>query len=271
MRRAARRLLPPVALDLLRRSLALGVSFSAPQRDWAAARAASGGFDDEAIVRRVADATQAVVDGRAIYERDSVLFDRIQYAFPVVATLLRAALERPEGLNVLDFGGSLGSSYRECRPFIPACVAPLRWIVVEQPAFAACGRSRFTTAELGFTESVSEADFAGPLDVALFSSVLQYLEHPAAAIRDVLQHQPAYVVLDRTIVNLSATDRVHVQRVPARIYRASYPVRSFSEARLTASFEGYELLSAHASLPFDALGAIGSEFKGYIFRRADAQ
>jgi hypothetical protein len=54
-----------------------------------------------------------VKTGEAVYERDSVLFDEIQYSFPVIAALLRVASANKGKLNVLDFGGSEKSHYKK--------------------------------------------------------------------------------------------------------------------------------------------------------------
>ena len=63
--------------------------------------------------------TQAfkVKNGEAVYERDSVLFDEIQYSWGLLAGLEKAALEHDGKLCVLDFGGSLGSTYYQNKQF----------------------------------------------------------------------------------------------------------------------------------------------------------
>ncbi len=61
-------------------------------------------------------ATRKVVAGEAVYERDSVVFDHLEYAWPLLACLLQIAAER-RSLRVIDFGGSLGSSWRQNRRF----------------------------------------------------------------------------------------------------------------------------------------------------------
>jgi hypothetical protein len=76
------------------------------------------------------------------------------------------------------------------------------------------------------------------------------------------------VILDRTIINHSMSDRIYVQQVPPSIYSASYPCRSLSESRLlAATADRYQLRADFRSLFFPALEAIESEFKGYLFTR----
>ncbi len=127
---------PPHLRRLLRGSTADGaVRYSGDFRTWDDARRHSLGYDAPAIVERVKQATLKVQRGEAAYERDSVLFDRVEHSYPLLAGLLRAALANGGRLNVVDIGGSLGSTFFQCRSVLE-CAASVRWCVVEQPVFA---------------------------------------------------------------------------------------------------------------------------------------
>src|SRR3546814_11444165 len=58
-------------------------------------------------------------------------------------------------LDVIDFGGSLGSTYRQCRPLLDA-VQHLQWHVVAQPHFVEAGRQEVETDELHFWNDISD-------------------------------------------------------------------------------------------------------------------
>ena len=267
LRRALLRWTPPVFADALRAVMNLRTTFSGAYASWGEAAVVSSGYGSEQLLQRVLDSSRKVRDGHARYERDSVLFDHIEYSFPVVATLLRAALENEGALSVIDFGGALGSSYRECKPFLGDRVGPLRWSIVEQAVFVAAGQREMQCNELRFFSSIHEAAQGHTVDVLLFSGVLQYLPDPYSTIDEAIQLGPRYVVLDRTIVSTRPVDAVHVQRVPQSIYAASYPVWALSKERILARLQGrYELLSEHASLVFPELASIGAEFKGFVFQ-----
>jgi putative methyltransferase (TIGR04325 family) len=266
-----RQWLPPAVADGIDSVRARSTRFFGPMATWDDAVAASTGYDADEVLRRVLESSRKARDGLAAYERDSVLFDRIEHSFPVLATLLRSAVERAGSLTVLDFGGALGSSYRECRPFLGQSVGPLRWTIVEQPAIVQMGQAEFQTDELTFASSLSDAAGLGRPDVLLFSSVLQYLPAPHATVREALQTGPRFVVIDRTILSNQASDTLYVQRVGRHIYPASYPVWALSRTRLLNEFkEKYVLLSEHASLPFPALRRIGADFRGLILVAKDA-
>lgn len=231
LRQSLKRVLPPVLLDELRRVSGAGIRFSGDYADWGAAKAAATGYDNEEILRRVLDATRTVVAGQAVFERDSVLFAQPAYSYPILAALLRAAALNGGRLNVIDYGGSLGSTYRQHRPFL-AGLREVRWCVVEQAHFVAAGQREFTTGELGFAEKLQRVPWWGQPCVVLLSSVLQYLEHPLPLL-DSLEHSGATsLVIDRTPVADAAHDHLCVQTVPPQIYKASYPCRIFARAPL---------------------------------------
>lgn len=106
-------LLPPAVLRAYRRVAATGIRFSGDHESWDGARATSTGYDGEEILRRARDAALKVKRGEARFERDSIILAEPEYSFPMLATLLRVAARRDGELTVLDFGGALGSSYRQ--------------------------------------------------------------------------------------------------------------------------------------------------------------
>lgn len=214
---------PPHLRRLLRGGPADGaVRYSGNFASWSEARRHSQGYDAPAILERVKQATLKVARGEAAYERDSVVFDRVEYSYPLLAGLLRAALRNGGRLNVLDVGGSLGSTFFQCRQVLEPAVTV--WSVVEQPLFAACGRAHFETEQLRFFDDLETALRAKKHDIAVLSSVLPYVENPHALLETIAENVPA-VVVDRTPVWSGLPDRITVQHVPASIYgfATSYP------------------------------------------------
>src|SRR4051812_16031823 len=87
------------------------ITFTGDYDSWEAAQKDSTGYNTEIILDRTCAALLKVKNGAAVFERDSVLFDQPQYSFGLMAGLLRAAMMNNGRLSVLDFGGSLGTSY----------------------------------------------------------------------------------------------------------------------------------------------------------------
>lgn len=241
--------------------------FTGPYPSWEAAMQDSRGYAAGDILERVKRATEAVVRGEAAFERDSLTFDRIQYAWPVLASLLWIALCRGGRLRVLDYGGALGSSYRQNLRFLSNLEA-LSWTVVEQPHFVACGREQFSDGILRFCADFSEAFSPEPPDVAFFSSVLHYLPDPYAPLTEIRERGVEYILIDRTPFLEGPEDRIYLQRTSRRIYPATYPARFLSRERFLRFFEqGYRLVEEFNSLD---KSNVHSRYLGFLFRRADA-
>lgn len=213
---------------------------------WAAAQAASGGYADGAILDRVLNATLAVQRGQAAFERDGVLFYEPLPDEPLLKAL--ALVPRgAEGLRVLDFGGSLGSTYWRVRGHLPDG-AELGWDVVEQPAFVAAGQKHIESGRLRFFSDVHKAEEAGRHDVLLCSCVLQYLEDPNRALAEWRALSIPYLLLYNVPLHTPGPDRLRVQHVPPAIYPASYPVWFFNREKFLARLEAdYDLVSEFPS------------------------
>jgi putative methyltransferase (TIGR04325 family) len=230
-RQLIKRMLPPIVRDWRLRLLDRTTRYYGRPADWQQAKAMSGSYSDDNILAMVAEAARAVASGAARYERDSVLFQDTVYPFAVLAALLRAALANENRLEVVDFGGSLGSTYHQCRRFLDT-VSSVNWWVVEQPEFVALGRSEFTNMELKFVNDIEELPRVSPGGIALACSVLQYMENPPLTLAMLDRLPVRHLVIDRTTISEEATDRLCVQHVPKSIYKACYPCWILSRSRL---------------------------------------
>jgi len=232
---------------------------------WQAAEEVAGGYDAPAILDRVRNAALRVKRGEAAFERDSVCFEHEEYRWPTLACLLRVAAEHGGRLRVLDFGGSLGSFYFQHRRHFRH-LDVVRWSVVEQTHYVACGRADFESDELKFYESVGDCLDAGPVDVILCSSVLQYLQNPYGVLADLTASGVPCILLDRTPFIAARRDRLSVQHVPPSIYRASYPAWFFSRERF---LDETRSLGLHNEAEFSSDDDVGiGEYKGMMLVRA---
>ena len=85
---------------------------------WDTAKKLTTGYECDNIVDQVKDSLLKVVKGEAAYERDSVLFNEAEYSWELVSSLLFIASFHDNSLNIIDFGGSLGSTYYQNRFFL---------------------------------------------------------------------------------------------------------------------------------------------------------
>ncbi len=255
MREVLKKFIPPILFDLLRPTRKYGFFGNYPS--WQEALRDSGGYDNPAILEKVKNSLLKVKRGEAVYERDSVLFDQRQYSWPVLTALLWAASQNKNRLNVLDFGGSLGSSYFQNRDFLRHL--DLRWNIVEQKAFAECGRKYFEDEHLRFYENIGECLKESRPNLFLASSSIQYVKKPYEVLGEIINHGFEYIVFDRTAFSKNK-DRLTVQKVSPRIYDARYPAWFLNKERFLNLFKDQYSLVAE----FDSLAPYE---RGFIFKR----
>jgi putative methyltransferase (TIGR04325 family) len=234
-------------------------------RSWKAATAKCDGYDSSIIFEKVRESALKVKSGDAVYERDSFLFNEIQYSYPLLASLMWISAVNNGKLHVLDFGGSLGSTYFQNKKFLDT-LPDVQWCVVEQPQFVKEGRQNFENKNLLFYFNIEECLGKHDIDIVLFSSVLQYLEKPYEIVDEIISRQIDYILIDRTPF-IKGKDRLTIQTVNPRIYRAKYPCWYFNKSDLLSRLnKSYNLV-----LEFEALDKsnIESEFMGFLFRRSD--
>ena len=92
--------------------------FTGDYSSWEEALKFCDGYNKPNILEKVKNSLLKVKKGEAVYERDSVLFDHIEYSMPLLVSLLYMTTVYKNNLNILDFGGSLGSSYFQNRKFL---------------------------------------------------------------------------------------------------------------------------------------------------------
>jgi putative methyltransferase (TIGR04325 family) len=262
---------PPAVYTLVERARRGRTGLSAPVESWSHALAASTGYDATAILDRVDARSRGTGDAACACERDGVLLDDVAPPFPLIASLLRTAAHRGDGqLSVIDFGGSLGSSYRQCREFLTPLTV-LRWQVIEQPHYVTRGRAAYQTDTLSFFMSMDEAAQTAAPDVILFSGVLQYLDDPAALLENALRLAPRAIVIDRTPVSDLSEEAFTIQHVPADIFKARLALRIFGAGQIDAALPGYRRIATFDTVdPDQWAGSLLVKFKGAIYERIGA-
>lgn len=273
IKRIIKKVIPPIFLDIVNRFKVKSdnidlVLWSGPHRNWEEVVILTSGYDQSEILESCKRSLLKVKNGEAAYERDSVLFDEIQYSWPVLASLLRVASENEGKLRVLDFGGSLGSSYFQNKDFLKA--ADITWCIVEQEHFVSCGRENFENSELKFYDSVDQCLDENSIDVLLLSSVIQYLEDPFQFIQGILKHRFKYILFDRTTFTDLSESKIMLQTVHEVIYAASYPCWFISEAKFLALMQDtYSLVAEFESVcdgQSKVINDIKVTWKGFLYQ-----
>lgn len=210
---------------------------------WEEAVKASDGYDAPLILEKVRQAVLKVKNGEAAYERDSVVFNDMEYHWPLLAILMKIAAENQNELHIIDFGGSLGSSYFQNRSFLQS-LNKFTWSVVEQKHFVECGNREIADGILQFYYTIDEALQTRKPNTLLLSGVLQCLDKPYEWMEKLMSYGFEYIIIDRTAFIKQENDRLTVQHVPEAIYKASYPAWFFNEKRFLSHFlKKYEIIA----------------------------
>ena len=223
--KAVHRCIPPALSDSLYRLLGRSVRWDGSYPTWEAARLRCTGYETDDILTKVIEATRKVEAGEFACERDSVLFDHAEYSWPLLASLLYIRA-RTGTLRVTDFGGALGSTWRQNANFLHP-LENVEWRVVEQPAFVAAGRAEFERNGLTFFSTLAEATQSGT-DVCLFSSSLCYVAEPWSVVAAADATNARFLLFDLTPFHGDLENRICIQTVPSSIYSATYPCWIFS-------------------------------------------
>ncbi|MFZ0607368.1 MAG: methyltransferase, TIGR04325 family [Xanthobacteraceae bacterium] len=260
---AALRLVTPPIVWRLTRGLRSRGRLEGPLASWDAAAKRATGWNSPAIAEKALAAALKVRDGAAAFERDSRPYDRIVYSPGVLAALLLAAA-RHRTLNVIDFGGGLGSNYYQHRKLLCALPGPpVSWNVVERAALAKVGAAQFQTPELRFHADLAEVRTDDA--VLLFTGSLQYVADAFGllerAVRDI-----DIVAIDRLYVSAASDHAAFVQHLDSRRFGlVTLPMWCFAKTALIGWFEarGFALVEQFLisrERPF--------EFCGMLFMRS---
>lgn len=234
--------------------------FSGNYPSWEAVLKDSVGYDSGLIFEKIKHAAMTVKEGRATYERDSVLFYEEEYNWPLLALLLKIAGENEGKLSVLDFGGSLGSTYFQHRKMLSGI--NLNWNIIEQKHFIDFGREKLEDNILKFYYTVEDFVDEHQADVILVSGVLPYLDKPNEVLAQLSQIGAKYIIVDRTAFS-NKPDLITRQN-PESIYPGvSYPFRVFNYNNFIEKMRnvGYEKV-----LDFKSLDEASFDFKGIMFK-----
>ena len=265
MRNLLMQFIPPIFLSVFRSLVRGNYGLQGDYKRWEEAEALCQGYADDGLFERVKTAALRVKSGEFFSERDSFLFKEPQYSWASLSCLLSVAAREGGRLSVLDFGGSLGSSYFLNRRFLAGIDA--QWSVVEQAHFVEFGAAHIAEGQLGFFPDIAICRQGLQPNVLLLSSVLQYLPAPQHWLDTLCAEGLPYIVIDRTPFNQLGRDVLKVQRVDPRIYTASYPAWTLDEGSFLAQVDrhGYRVIETFDS-PLDTHGE-DFIFKGFFLEK----
>ena len=219
------KILPKSFVNLIHKFSPNSIKFYGPFPDWEEAKAKSDGYDKDNILQKVLEVTMKVKSGLIPGERDSVELEFEDPPKHIISICNEILGKNNNKLNILDVGGSLGSTYFASIKYLNE-PSKISWVILEQKNFVSAGNKYISDSVISFITDIEEYLSETEPDLVIFGSVLQYLEDPYEILEKVTQNISPEIIIDRTPFSDDSIERVYVQSVPKKIYKASYPIRS---------------------------------------------
>ena len=234
MKNFIKSLIPPILLNILIKIKNNKYGWKGDYYSWQEAQNDSTGYGTDEVLQTVKKSLLKVKNGEAVYERDSVIFDEIQYSWQLLTGLMFAGAKHGS-IKVLDFGGSLGSTYYQNKKFLDK-FDDVSWSIVEQKHFVDVGKKDFEDNRLKFFNTIEECMQKENPSILILSSVLQYIEKPYELLDFILKNDFETILIDRTPFS-KVNEKIKLQIVPPSIYKACYTCWFFDEVNFTSYFE----------------------------------
>jgi putative methyltransferase (TIGR04325 family) len=226
-----KKITPPFLFIFFSRVLKKNIIF---YEKWDLALKNSEGYNSEKLLKNLLNSAQLVIDGKIAFERDGVSFKNIEYNWELLSCLLFSLNEKKNVL--LDFGGGFGSTYFQHKKFLSGKIK--KWIILEQKGLVNLANSNLDYKPIYFVHD-PKFIFKNKPTILLLSSVIHYLELPYEKLIELLNIETiTYVIIDRTpFLNQPIDDKITVQFVKEKNYKASYPHWLFNEKIMLSFFE----------------------------------
>lgn len=216
-------------------------------KHWNLATQFSEGYDSNIIFEKVCEASKKIEHGDAIFERDSLLFFKQDNNWPLLSNLLWISSQQNGKLSIIDYGGSLGSTFFQHKEYLNKI--DIKWNIIEQENFVNYGRLNIIDKKIHFYLNFEECYVKSKSNTLLLSSVLPYIENPFDFIKSILKYNFNYILVDRTYFTNSSQNRITIQKISPTIYDASYPCWIFSQKDFEKEFlKRYTIKSEYISV-----------------------
>lgn len=242
-------------------------------QNWSEATKNSVGYAADKILEKVKESTLKVKNNDKIYEKDTIIYNNswnYPYNYQVLSSLLLISQLNNNKINIIDFGGSLGTTYFQHRRML-SHLSELRWNIVEQEKFVETGKKFFEDGHLSFHYALEACIKSKKPDCILLAGVLQYLEKPYDIIDTILKYNINFIIVNRTPFFKNMPDKITIQKVPPGYYEASLPYRIFNYEKFKNKFfQQYNIIADSFSIKGKIkIGKIPAYKRFILFRRKD--
>ncbi len=212
------------------------------------------GYDNIAILNKVQNAIQGLIDGKGTYERDGFLFNSIPADLQIRKHLTRLI---KTGDYIVDFGGGLGGTYLSIQDILPL---PIYYNVIEQQHFVEIGMQMFANYDFPLYFSTSFLHCPDNVKIVILSGVLQYIPNPYEVLESIVRLHPEFILIDRTAFGSDHFWRLQLNRGVYSV-EVQYPHRCIAKMKVFNLLNEYRLIDTWSN-GFDP---IHPEHSGLLF------
>ena len=203
--------------------------FKGPFDTWKDALTNSEGYHSSKIIDKLFISAMKVKNKKFAYERDTVLFSQPSYNWMLLYNIFKY-FNNYQNFNLIDFGGSLGSTYFQHKFFFNS-FKTMKWNIIEQSKISKIGNRFFRDKNLKFFNNLEPVIKKDKSKFIILDNVLQYIENPSYIIDILSKHKGITIIIDNIFFTEKNKDIIIVQKTPKRIYEATYPLRIFSKSK----------------------------------------
>lgn len=158
--------------------------------------------------------------------------------------LLVSSLANADDINILDFGGSLGSGYIALRTSFPSM--RFQYNIIETSAICDMGRQCHTAPEIRFSDDIS---INQSVDVVYVRTALQYAVDWKQTINTLISLEPSIFILEHT-----STGNIRTFQTTQNYYGTKIPYWwiSLSELKYCFNTSGYRCVLDAPAHPIDS-------------------
>ena len=196
------------------------ITLSGNYKSWEEALKLSNGYSDRKIFEKTVKSAESVLSKQAKFERDSFLFYKENYD-ETLLIIFKKLKKKLNKIYLCDYGGSLGSLYFQHRSLFNSNL--IDWNIVEQSHYVKYAKNKIDIKNLYFYDNLNFLSKKN-INVALFSSSLQYLKNPYKILDEMIKNKIVNIIIHRSPF-IKTNEIIKIQYVPKHIYDASYPIR----------------------------------------------
>jgi putative methyltransferase (TIGR04325 family) len=220
------------------------VSLEKEYATWEDAKKNSLGYDHYFLFKKLKKIYSNTKIGLKFFERDTIIFKKLPYN-KTFLNLISNINNKFKYINILDFGGSLGSSFFLYQKKI--CNFDYKWNIVEQKHIVDFGKRKLENKKFKFFYNIEQClkyNKKNKINLFFTSDVIQYLESPYNILRTATKSSVPFILIDLLANSNSSDDKIYVQKIPKSIYLGSYPIRIFAKKKILNFMKnnGYDLI-----------------------------